>query len=134
MVGKRPTARDFLLDCRSGTGCVLPHSHEVSHCSFSPDGKTLATVCNNRIFLWQVATGQELAQLATEPREIVMVQFFFRRSPTGRRSRTDIRRNASQHAYPDSPTAHTFDKATAVVTIWSGIEGESLAQAVPLEL
>jgi WD40 repeat protein len=101
----------------------LRHPEVVGVAAFSPDEKTLATACGDRaVCLWNIASGQELARLATRPGPIAKIQF----SADGRRlavvSHADIRKEDVEYTYPDGIRITQIEKSTAVVTIFSGID------------
>jgi WD40 repeat protein len=103
----------------------LRHPDSVRDVAFSPDGKTLATCCGDRtVYLWNVASGQEIARLATRTGSFVKVQF----SADGRRltavSVADTRRKKIDFTYSDGAAVTSLEESTAVITIWSGVGGD----------
>ena len=114
-----------IVESRSGhLLATLRHPDFLVRAAFSPDGKTLATCCGDRtVYLWNVASGQEVARLATRPSSFVSLQF----SSDGRRlaavSSTDVKVEKTDFTYPDGNVVHGWKESTAVVTIWSGVGG-----------
>ena len=54
----------------------LPHGQPVHACAFSPDGKTLATGCSDKIIrLWDAATGKEVQQLKGHQGAVTCIAF-----------------------------------------------------------
>ena len=93
--------------------------------AFSPDRKRLATCCGDRtVYLWDIASGQELARLSVQPGELIKVQF----SSDGRKlaliGRVDVKPKEIDHTYADGPRATKCEESVAIVTVWSGSDSE----------
>ena len=114
-----------LVDSLTGNQlATLSHHDRIGPAAFSPDGKTLAVCSGDRtVYLWNVATGQELARLTTRPMRSISLQF----SSDGLRlaavGLVDQKTLDADHAYHDGTRILAIVQATAVITIWSGIEG-----------
>ncbi len=115
-----------VVEAQSGrTLATLNHSGDISDVTFSPDGKTLATCCGDRtVYVWNVASGQEIARLVTRPGNLIKVQF----SSDGRRlavvCQSGLTPNSIDYTYQDGTHITSFNTSTVQVTIWSGVEGE----------
>jgi WD40 repeat protein len=111
-----------VVDSQSGQSLVVVrHPEVVRLAAFSPDHRTLATCCGDHtVCLWNVASGQEVARLATRPGEFIKLQS----SSDGRRLavalRTDQKYTGIEHTYSDGRRYIRREDATMVVTIWSG--------------
>ncbi len=115
-----------VVETQSGRAlATLHHPDAINDVAFSPDGKTLATCCGDRtVYVWNVASGQEITRLVTQPGNLIKVQF----SSDSRRlavvSLTDMKSNPIDYTYQDRVHISQIESCTAVVTIWSGMEDE----------
>ncbi len=113
-----------LVDSRTGKSLTtLSHHDRSGPVAFSPDDRTLAVCSGDRtVYLWNVATGQEMARLITRPTSFLSLMF----SADGRRLAAIGMADQASHA-ADRPAEGGMQPAeiargTAVITIWSSID------------
>lgn len=105
-----------LLDEKPKT---LRHPSRVDGAVFSPNGKTLATVCGpGYVHLWSTSTGQEITRLSTHGYWIETIRF----STDSRRLGAILRKNEpNQHAIENPPRSPRDPQpATYRFAVWNG--------------
>jgi WD40 repeat protein len=121
----RPTARPSTLDTRIGRETTPPlrHQGEISHATFSPDGKKVATAARDGTArIWSAETGQPLSDWMPHQGTVQTVQF----DPQGRRL---VTRDQSGFRLWDAATGEAITiHHTAPVTGGLGLDSPTMRE------